>query len=339
MPYRLVECTIKKEDLEKAEKLADASEPIHSWTDRLEDGKSELKVLLPVERTEDLIDKLSAAFSGTDAFRLMLINVEATIPRPEVDEQGKDDLDKAKGITDKTEVETPGRISREELYADVEEGSRFTRVYAATIILSVVVACVGLLNSNVAIIIGAMVIAPLLGPNVSLSLALTLGDLKLAWRSVKTAGGGLAIAFVVSLIIGVLIPVNPSSEEIAIRTMVGMGDIAVALAAGSAGVLAFTRGLSGAIIGVMVAVALLPPLANLGLLIGSGYHAMAFGAFVLLITNLICINLAGILTFLVQGIRPRNWWEEEKAARYVRTAVTIWALLLAVLIAVILVWW
>ena len=124
--------------------------------------------------------------------------------------------------------------------------------------------------------------------------------------------------------------VDPELAEISSRTVVGLGDVVVALAAGSAGVLAFTRGISAAIIGVMVAVALLPPLANLGLLLGSGYYPLAFGAFVLLVVNVICINLAGVVTFLTQGIRPRKWWEEKKAKRAIRIAISIWLGLLLI---------
>ncbi len=334
MAYRLIECTLADHHMEKASEMIEERKPIHTWSDFLEEeGMGQLKVLLEVEKTEELMDALSDQFSGSENFRLILMNVQATLPRPEIDEE--EEVEKE----EQEETTTSGRISREELYTDVVEGSRLTKVYVATIVLSVLVAAVGLIQGNTAVIIGAMVIAPLLGPNVSLTLGLTLGDLKLVWRSLKTGGVGIVMALIVSLLIGFFFTVNPSEEEIAIRTLVGLGDLVVALAAGSAGVLAFTRGLPSAIIGVMVAVALLPPLANLGLLLGSGYYAMAFGAFVLLITNLICINLAGILTFLVQGIRPRKWWEEEKASRYIRTAVTIWVLLLAVFVAVILVWW
>ena len=100
--------------------------------------------------------------------------------------------------------------------------------------------------------------------------------------------------------------------------------------------LAFTSGASISLIGVMVAVALMPPLIAFGLLLGSGNPAEALGALLLLIANLICVNLAGVTTFLVQGIRPRKWWEASKAKRATRIAITLWSLLLAVLIAVVL---
>ncbi|MDX1670827.1 MAG: TIGR00341 family protein [Balneolaceae bacterium] len=329
MPYRLVEFTATKEQVERASEITKDFEPIQQWTDILEDDKGRLNILTQVEKTEEMMDELTDKFSSEEGFRLMLFSVEATVPRPEDDEQ-----------EEKTEEDkkTSGRISREELYNDIIEGSRLSKVYVATIILSVLVATVGLINDNVAVIIGSMVIAPLLGPNVSFSLALTLGDLNLARRSTITAGAGLLMGLVVSVLIGWFIDVDPQVGQIASRTVVGVGDIVVALAAGSAGVLAYTRGISAAVIGVMVAVALLPPLANLGLLLGAGYWSLAFGTGVLLAVNLVCINLAGIVTFLVQDIRPRTWWEEEKASKATRIALGIWITLLAIFAMLIYFW-
>jgi uncharacterized membrane protein len=86
----------------------------------------------------------------------------------------------------------------------------------------------------------------------------------------------------------------------------------------------------------MVAVALLPPLVTLGMLIGSGYWEMASGALILFLINLICINLAGVVTFLAQGIRPLTWWEADRAKRSTRIAIFLWTALLAVLAVLIL---
>jgi uncharacterized membrane protein len=90
------------------------------------------------------------------------------------------------------------------------------------------------------------------------------------------------------------------------------------------------------LIGVMVAVALLPPLVTSGLLLGGGQPALAMGALSLFMVNLICVNLAGVMTFLVQGIRPATWWEKDRAAKAVRVAVGLWMALLAALVGLIL---
>ena len=125
------------------------------------------------------------------------------------------------------------------------------------IVLSAIVAAIGVLNDNVAVIIGAMVIAPLLTPNVSLSLATALGDLPLFKSALKTLFFGIAIVIVLSTALGLLLPVDPSLQEISSRTSVGLMEIVLALASGAAGALSLTS--SAPAVLIRVAVALMPP--------------------------------------------------------------------------------
>lgn len=332
MNYRLLELTAPKESTKEARDLIEQEEHVIGvWSNELNNGASILRVLVDANRIEKLSDQLTEKFSNVDGFRIMLFEVEATLPQPAFDEEEESD--------EETEDEKKyvGRISREELYADVSSGSELSLVYMGLVILSTVVAGVGLVRDDVAVIIGAMVIAPLLGPNVSMALSVTLGDLELGWKSLKTNVIGISISLLLALALGMVMDVTLESQQIVNKTNVNVGDIAIALAAGSAGVLAFTRGVPAAIVGVMVAVALLPPLVNVGLLLGAGFTNLAIGSAILTTTNLICVNLAGILTFLVQGIRPRSWWEAEKAKKATRIAVAIWFTLLIAL--AILIWY
>jgi len=83
--------------------------------------------------------------------------------------------------------------------------------------------------------------------------------------------------------------------------------------------------------------ALLPPLASLGLLLGSGFLLPALGASLLLITNIICVNLAGVVVFWIQGVRPTSWWEEKRAQKATKISIGVCAGLLALLaLAIIL---
>ncbi|HKK44609.1 MAG TPA: TIGR00341 family protein [Balneolaceae bacterium] len=330
MDYRMLELMAPPETAMKARELIEDEEILGIWSDNLEDGSAILRVLIDADRTESLSDTLTGKFKNVDGFRVVLFSVQATLPQPEVEEEKKEEQGD-------TETKYVGRISREELYADVTNGSNLDWVYICMVILSTIVAGVGLIRDDVAVIIGAMVIAPLLGPNVSMSLAVTLGDLKLAWRSLKANAAGLLLSVVIAFLMGLVLHVNTQSSQLVNRTMVNLGDITIALAAGSAGVLAFTRGVPATIVGVMVAVALLPPLVAVGLLIGAGYTGLAMGALILTLTNLICINLAGIVTFLVQGVRP-PWWEAEKAKRASRIAIAIWFVLLVILAVIIWFW-
>ena len=99
--------------------------------------------------------------------------------------------------------------------------------------------------------------------------------------------------------------------------------------------MALTTGVSATLIGAMMAVALLPPLVTFGLLLGGAHPALAMGALSLFLMNLICVNLAGMTTFLVQGIHPATWWEKDRAAKSTRIAIGLWVALLAALVGMI----
>jgi uncharacterized hydrophobic protein (TIGR00341 family) len=169
-----------------------------------------------------------------------------------------------------------------------------------------------------------MVIAPLLGPNVALSLATALGDIDLAKSAAKTNLVGILVALAIAIPIAFLVKVDPRIAEIQTRLHVQLKDVVLALASGSAGVLSITTGASAALIGVMVAAALLPPLVTFGLLVGAGERELAMGALLLFVTNVICVNLAGVVTLLVQNVRPRTWWEADRAKKATKIAVSLW---------------
>jgi uncharacterized hydrophobic protein (TIGR00271 family) len=109
-----------------------------------------------------------------------------------------------------------------------------------------------LARDNTAAVIGAMVVAPLLGPNMALALGIVLGDGSLVRRAVSTNFLGLAIALVSAALLGLALGADPSTPELASRTRVGIWDLALALAAGCAGALAYTTGIPTYLTGVMV---------------------------------------------------------------------------------------
>jgi uncharacterized hydrophobic protein (TIGR00341 family) len=307
-----------------------------------------VKVLLSTEDTERVLDLLETRFSKVEGFRIVLLQVQASLPRPEEIEDKRpasakrvntvpEEVPSNEALEEAMLKAKRSRISREELYADVTKTARLSRVYIFMVALSSIVAAIGVIRDNVAIIIGAMVIAPLLGPNVALSLATTLGDTCLAQRALKASLVGIITAITLSFFLGSILNVDPSASEIASRTTVGLAEVAVALAAGSAGALAFTSGISTSLIGVMVAVALLPPLVTFGLLMGSGHESLAIYAMLLFIINLISVNLAGVVTFLIQGIRPTGWMEAKRAKRTTYAALLLWMIMLAALVIIILI--
>jgi len=337
MALRLVEIIVPTDNLEELTGLLGEEETLGVWTGELSAGQSRARVLVSANRTETISDRVTQSLGGTDGFRMILFSVEATVPIPA--EDSKDADKSAPPAAAKKKARYADRVSREELYNKVAEGAKLSKVYVITVILSAIVAGIGLMNDNVAVVVGAMVIAPLLGPNVALSLGTTLGDIPLTLRALKTNAVGVGTALLISVAAGALIPIDPTVKEIASRTHASVSDVVLALAAGSAGALAYTSGIPAALVGVMVAVALLPPLVAAGLLLGAGYTSLALGALVLVLTNVVCINLSGVLTFLARRVRPRTWWEEKKAKKATRTALGLWLFILVVLIVVILRLW
>jgi uncharacterized hydrophobic protein (TIGR00341 family) len=336
MALRMVEIFIPTEKEKQLRELLEEHQPIDIWSDRISESRTLVRMLVPSEDTEAVLDILEARFSYLEEFRIVLLPVAACIPRPGA-KAGEKEKEAETAEEEKPPEKKLLRISREELYANIDEFSKLTRIYAVMVILSTIVAAIGIMRSNVAIIVGAMVIAPLLGPNVALSFATTLGDIKLARRALKSNLVGILFALAVAVLVGLFFfKMDRANLEVMTRTHATLSDIALALAAGSAGALSLTVAAPAALIGVMVAVALLPPLVVFGMLIGAGEYRLALGAMLLLLVNLICINLAGVLTFLLQGVRPRTWWEADRAKKSTRIAIALWVILLAALAVLIL---
>jgi uncharacterized hydrophobic protein (TIGR00341 family) len=333
MALRLIEMVLKETDGGEVRELLKDHKVLEHRQVRLPDGEVLVRILLDAEQIEAVLDVLESRYTGEEGNRVVILPVEATLPRAKTEPEPEPAATPEQAPT---EEKPPERIGREELYEDIKDAARCSRVYLAMVVLSTIVAAIGLYDNSVAIIIGAMVIAPLLGPNMAMALATTLGDLPLLWRAFQTSLAGIGTVMVLAVILGVLLQVNPAAQEVASRDAVAMGDIAVALASGAAGALAFTTGVSATLIGVMVAVALLPPLVTFGLLLGGGHLASATGALSLFLMNLICVNLAGVTTFLVQGIRPATWWEKDRAVKATRVALVLWAVLLTALVGSLL---
>ena len=211
------------------------------------------RLLVRPDKQQAVLDSLQGALDKLDYFRILLVPLDGALPRP-----SKEELEEAKRRA-KT-------LSREELYQEISSGAEINSNFLLMVMLSTIVAAIGLLENNLAVIIGAMVIAPLLGPNIALSFATALGDRDLAWSALKTNLSGLGLALALSVLIGFFWPYPLDTRELIIRTDVDVDGIVLALASGAAAVLSLASGYSMALVGVMVAVALLPPAATLGLM-------------------------------------------------------------------------
>jgi uncharacterized hydrophobic protein (TIGR00341 family) len=334
VPLRLIEAVLPGDVDAEVDSLFEEHPVIDCWRDDLEGDLVRVGLLVDAGAAEPVMDDLEARFGDRDGFRVVLLPVQASLPRPEDD----DAEGQGAGPDAEDDEEAPDRIGREELYAELSDAGELTPFFMVMSVLSAVVCAFGLLMDDIAVVIGAMVIAPLLGPLVALSLATTLADADLAREGLIAGAAGLGVTFLLALGMGWAVPVDAATPAVANRSTVEMGHVGLALAAGAAGTLAYTTGTAAAVIGVMVAVALVPPLVAGGLLLGDGHVTRAGGALLLTLVNLICVNLAGVVSFLAQGVRPNRWWEAERAKKATAAAVVIWSVMLAALVAVIMLW-
>jgi len=330
MSVRLIEAFMPADRLELARSSVSSLDTISIWWEKLSNDQAQLHILVEVERSEEITDKLRSALADSgDDLRIVSLPVESSIPAP--------------GETPH-ESRQPGsilhrkmnRVSREELYADVQEMMHTSWPNIIMTILSAVVCAVGLARGNIAVIIGAMVIAPLLGPNVGLALAVTLGDFQFSLRALRENMLRIGTAFAFAVAVGVVFKIDSNTPEILSRTLINSTDFVIALAAGAAGALALSTGAPATLIGVMMAAALMPPLVVTGMLTSLGDYGGALGALQLLGVNLISINLAGVLTFLAMGVKPGSAADINKARILAILAVVIWIFLLAALTFLIL---
>lgn len=285
-----------------------------------EDGQQQMRLLVGDDKIQWVLDALQNILGAQPSARILVLAVEASLPRLEEDERKQ---------------ESSAISAREALYEEVEKNARLNRNFLILVMLSTVVAAIGLIENNIAVVIGAMVIAPLLGPNLALSLGTALGDMPLMRESVITLLTGILLALLISFGLGYFWPTAIASSEMMARTEVGWDSIALALASGAAAALSLTTGLSSVLVGVMVAVALLPPTATLGLMLGQGNGELAIGAGLLLAVNIVCVNLASKVVFFSKNIYPRTWLEKEKAKRAMFVYVLGWVVTLMILILAI----
>jgi len=329
MALRLLEIAVPAEYEARVVELLDAHGSVSTWQLEASDSGAVFHVVVLAGDTEPLMDSIETECAGCSGLRMVLVPAEASVPHVEPP------VDPAPSKRVTVGFGSKWRVSREELYEDALDGATVGPTFYILLALSAVVASVGLLKDNVAVIIGAMVIAPLYGPNAALSVGTSLGDAGLMGRSLRALGEGVGLALLFSLVAGLVLSVDASVPAIAERTVVSYADVALALCAGAAGALAFTAGRPRALTGVAVAVALLPPVVACGLLLGNGDVALASRAFLLVAVNVICINLAGVAAFVAQGVRPRTWWEAKKAKRATMRAAATWLFLLALLLVIL----
>lgn len=279
-------------------------------TDRTYD--SLISFPLPINAVEPILDELrDAGINDKDAYTVVL-DVEAVISEDFFELQERYETNGADEV----------QIAREELLTKAQELSPGTSTYIVMTIFSAVVATAGLLLDSPAIIVGAMVIAPLMGPAISASVGTVIDNQKLFSRGIRLQLAGIGLSVVSATLFSLLVKnayfIPPGLDittitSIRSRLTPDFLELVVALAAGAAAAVSLTAGVSTALVGALIAAAVVPPIAIVGIGIAWGLPMVVLGASILVLVNMVSINLSALAVLWVSGYRPEQWFSRNRA--------------------------
>jgi len=200
---------------------------------------------------------------------------------------------------------SPQRV--ETVIGDIKFGSEPRFSFYAMLLVSSLIASIGLIADSTAVIIGAMLVSPLMTPIFGIALSMLRGDTRLFWKAVSTEVLGVIIAVGVAFILGMLPLAIEATPEMLARTKPNLLDLLVAVFAGFAGTFAIIdERVSPALPGVAIATAIVPPLSNTGLCLALGATGGAIGSFTLFVAIFFAILLIGALTFAAAGMQTKT---------------------------------
>jgi uncharacterized hydrophobic protein (TIGR00271 family) len=201
------------------------------------------------------------------------------------------------------------RISRERfkvVHQEISEGSEPALRFYLLVTLSTLIAAFGLISNSTAVVIGAMLVAPLMTPIFGISLALVRGEPGLLGRAIRAEAVGVAAAVSMSFVLGLFLGDFEPTPEMLSRTRPILYDLIVAVLAGFAGAYALVdEKISPALPGVAIATAIVPPLANSGLCLALGEVSAGLGSFLLFVANMLSILVVASITFALSGMAKR----------------------------------
>lgn len=199
-------------------------------------------------------------------------------------------------------------VNHQAIIKDVASGVERSWIYFLMLLSAGLIALLGLLTNSVAVVIGAMLISPLMGPIISSGLALTIGDLPLARRAFRTIAVSVALLILVTALATLISPLKEPTAEIMARVRPNIYDLLVAVLSGIVGAVALCtkRNYLITATGVAVATAVVPPLSVVGYGLGTGQIMLAMGGFLLFFTNFVAIILTSDLVFFVLGFRTSH---------------------------------
>ena len=217
-----------------------------------------------------------------------------------------------------------GAEDKKTIIENVKDDSDFTAVRFWILVSAILVASVGLNMNSVPVIIGAMLISPLMGPIVSMGVALSTYDWGLMRRSLRNFAILTAIGIVMSTIYFALSPINNAQSELLARTQPTIFDVLIAVFGGIAGFIGISRARANTVVpGVAIATALLPPLCTIGYGLGTLQAKFFFGAAYLFLINSIFICLAVLVVARYMKLPKRDYPDAEKKAKVNRVITTV----------------
>jgi uncharacterized hydrophobic protein (TIGR00341 family) len=311
---RLVQITVPTGKLSAVEDVLDEMGVTYTRTAEAGDRSVAAIVTFPIpaEALEDVLDELRAV-GIDDQATTVVVEAQTVISREF--EALKQEYADERERDQKT-------IAREELVSTVEGLAPDFSNYVVLSIISAVVATAGILLDSPAVVVGSMVIAPLIGPAMATSVGSVVADRELFVRGVtrQAIGFGVAIAAaaVFALFARTVNLVPPGIDLLAIEQVSGrlspdFLSLAVALGAGVAGALSLSTGVSTALVGVMIAAALIPPTAVIGIGVAWRMPQAVVGASVLVLVNVLSINLAALLVLWYEEYQPEDWFRLSEA--------------------------
>ncbi|MDG5778812.1 TIGR00341 family protein [Haloarculaceae archaeon H-GB2-1] len=285
---------------------------------------------LPTNAVEPILEQLREAGLDGEAYTVVL-DAKTVVSR---------DFEKLEERYETDDDVDDERIAREELATKADEMAPSLPNYAAMTLISALIATAGLLLDSPAVVVGSMVIAPLVGPSMTAAVGTVLDDREMFLRGMKLQMVGLLLAVGGAAVFGwaakTLHLIPPFTDvtsipEIRERLSPDFLSLMVALGAGAAGVISLSSGVSTALVGVMIAVALVPPAATVGIGIAWGLPAIVVAAGVLALVNWLSINVAALAVLWKQGYRPRQWFRTDDAREATAKRIGVFLAAIAVL--------
>ena len=276
-----------------------------------------LIINLTQEDADNVIDKLKARFDFDSNKKRSLM-----IYTPDI------------ALTDEDDKQKNGEQKpiRETIIAYAKENSHLTSQIIVMAFAAAIIATLGLILDNTAVIVGSMIIAPVFGPIATMAIGIVLGDLKLLLKGFLVEATVMLIAVLVGAVFGFIVPNVGINRALEIRMLPTIADLLVAIAAGGAGAYSLmTDTKSQQLVGVVIAAALIPVMATIGIGFSIQNIELITGATLLLLSNFFALLLIIVLVFYIKGLKPQ-WWYASEAKKVIKRSLLILAISIIVLI-------